>query len=106
MDQEEEKERWEETLLPESSVQGDMIKEVQYQVGLIAAADSVFMDDWKAAYATSTWWSPRWNACHTAGAGWPEGVQLRGDDKQFMYLHGKLCVPEGLLLKLVSQWHS
>ena len=64
------------------------------------------MDDWKAAYATSTWWSPRWNACHTAGAGWPEGVQLRGDDKQFMYLHGKLCVPEGLLLTLVSRWHS
>ena len=76
------------------------------EVRQIALADSVFARDWRSAYSTSSQWKSTWQDCHTAGATWPTGVQLRGDQKQFMYLEGKLCVPEDLLVELVHQWHS
>ena len=67
--------------------------------------DSVLMEDWKKAYGECPTWKDLWTQCLPGGT-WPPGVQLRGEDKQFLYKEGKLCVPEAFLKKLVYQWHE
>ena len=73
---------------------------------LTKVADSVFGKNWREEYEKSATWSPIWVQCHQPSAQWPTDVQLRGESKQFMYLRGRLCVPEGLSLLLVHEWHN
>jgi len=105
---EEEQERWEEY---KEKYAADDEEKNQTQVAhiwirAVDVLESVFMKDWKLAYTKSPKWQKMWTACHTAGAVWPQDVQLRGADKQYMYYLGKLCVPESLQVELVHQWHS
>ena len=68
--------------------------------------NSVFNQDWQAAYEECEEWKEKWRACHTSEMEWPEGVQLRGCAKQFMYEGGKLCVPTRWAKELVRQWNE
>ena len=68
--------------------------------------ESVLCEDWTPQYDKSPKWSAAWKKCHDPSSTWPENFQLRGDKRQFMYLQGRLCVPESLSVKLIDQWHS
>ena len=102
MEEEEEKENWEEEL----PVENVRAIETESLMTLDKAKESVFFDDWPKAYRSSPSWKSIWAQCHQPAAPWPKGVQLRGPERQFMYLEGRLCVPEPLALKLTFQWHD
>jgi hypothetical protein len=75
---------------------------------IVKCHNSVFHADWPMAYAASDTWKDTWQECHASDTStpWPLGVQLRGNQKQFMYKDGRLCVPESLALPLVKEWHE
>jgi len=110
LEEEEEQDRWAEFAAKEQTTEKEYPDDVLKLVNVIEASrevgtNSVFDKDWKAAYSTSSFWKAKWIECHTAGAAWPEEFNYVACDKQFMFLQGKLCVPETLLLELVHQWH-
>ena len=65
----------------------------------------IFQRDWTKEYRESGEFQKAWRACHGEGE-WPEGFQVHGSKVEFLYKRGKLCVPEGLALEFLEEWHS
>jgi hypothetical protein len=66
---------------------------------------SVIQTQWKEAYATCPTWKSTWDMV-ISGHDWPNGISLRGHQKQYMYLDHRICVPESLAVELISEWHT
>ena len=67
---------------------------------------SAMLRPWAAEYEKSAWWGGVWKETHQDGATWPEGYQLRGEGQKYLYLGGRICVPEGLANIILQEWHE
>jgi hypothetical protein len=65
---------------------------------------SVMQKNWAPHYAADPTWSAKWRVTQSGGE-WPQGIQLRGEERQFMYLQHRIVVPEGLADEVVHKWH-
>ena len=59
-------------------------------------------EDWGPHYTSSAEFGATWLTIRTPGAAWPQGHQLHRDK---LYLHGKLCVPETLVHRVLREFH-
>ena len=67
---------------------------------------SAMLRPWAAEYVKSAWWGGVWKETHQDGAKWPDGYQLRGEGDKYLYLGGRICVPEGLANLILQEWHE
>ena len=62
--------------------------------------------DWPDLYSTSATWGSAWQAMQDPSAAWPDRMQLRAGERQFLYKDHKVCVPESVAMQLISEWHD
>ena len=70
---------------------------------LLLDHEGVLFIPWGPEYAQSAHFSPLWNTLQNPVINWPTGVQMQKDK---IYLDGKLCVPESLVLRVIADFHS
>ena len=60
---------------------------------------------WEVEHEKRAWSGGVWRDTHQDGAKWPDGYQLRGQEYKYVYLGGRIRVPEGLSNIILQEWH-
>ena len=58
---------------------------------------------WAEHYVASPQWAEVWDQTHSPKGRWPKHIRLIGDK---LYLDGKLCLPESLVLNVLAAHHE
>ena len=64
---------------------------------------NVMDENWSGHYMNCETFHGLWDAVHEEGTAWPKGVQIMGDK---IHLNGKLCVPQGLVDRVLQEFHK